>query len=120
MGTSAVARADGPLEAIHLLSLSEADGTAVVRAAGGKLELVSAGELVPGTSARVAQVLPDRLVLADGDDSTGLIRIWLFRGGGDGPRLQRLDREPPPRPSLSEPRPAEPAAADPSDADPGR
>jgi hypothetical protein len=59
------AQSSRSLADLAVLLLAPAGERAVVKDAGGKLHLLSVGDVLPGTRARVLQVLPDRLVVEE-------------------------------------------------------
>lgn len=99
------------LESEHLLSrlaviaLAPLDGRAVVKWPGGRLEVVQQGEPIPGTTAIVVQVLPDRLVVSQTTTSTGEVLAWMYQASPAGgfSRIVYLQRAtaPPERVSTS-------------------
>lgn len=92
--------AEVPLESLSVVALAPVEERAVVKSAHGSLHVVQPGDLLPGTAARVLQVLPDKLVLEAQNASqpeSGKHLVWLYQRppAGDGSRVQRLQRHPP-------------------------
>ncbi len=56
---------NGKLESITVVELRSDRGTAVVKLADGKKEVLKLGDAIPGTHAVVSQILPDKLVIVD-------------------------------------------------------
>lgn len=131
----AFAGASTPAPAVNVtvLAVEPLDGTAVIRL-GEELLVVKEGDEVAaanlpaagGARFRIAEVLPDRLVLEATTDKPGggsrdLRRVWLFKPEkpGGASRVQALETSPPslvpmrqpPRPLSTQPEAALEAAA---------
>jgi hypothetical protein len=75
------------------MAFSPAEGIAVVRYPDRRLRTLRVGDVLGASSARLTQVLPDRLVLQEGSAAGGKQTVWLFRPRQpDAPAmLQRLN-----------------------------
>lgn len=99
------------LEAYTLLSVAPVDGKAVVQLPGGRLQVISVDEVVPGTKTTVSQVLPDRLVLTESVRSNTAEQtderrtVWMFKAQtpGQESRVQVLSRTAPDEPEVLAP-----------------
>ena len=90
------------LEELNVMALGPLDGRAVVKSADGKMQVLKIGDTIPGTQATVKQVLTDRLVVEETIDKDGRTvkqTVWIYKPTKPGgkSRVQRLDREGPPR-----------------------
>ena len=95
-----VSTAETPLERLRIMALAPYEERAVVQTPEGDLHVVQHGDLLPGTAARVLQILPDKLVVEEPTGSTperGKHLTWIYKRPpleGDS-RVQRLRRDPP-------------------------
>jgi hypothetical protein len=94
-------QAEDVLARLTVLALAPLAGQAVVQGPDGSLQLVRLDDQLPGTSATLIQVLPDKLVLEERSPGTGQgpvqRLVWLYKAAQDGgpSRLVRLQREVP-------------------------
>ncbi len=94
-------QAEDALARLTVLALAPVAGQAVVQGPDGSLQLVRLDDQLPGTSATLVQVLPDKLVLEERSPGTGQgpvqRLVWLYKAAQDGgpSRLVRLQREVP-------------------------
>jgi hypothetical protein len=94
---------------LSVLALGPVDGRAVVRSQSGAMRVLSLGDSIDGTQAKLVQVLVDRLVLEDTikskEGDTILEVVWMYKAGTDGrSRVQRLGRIGPAETAASVPR----------------
>ena len=96
-----LAHADTKLEDFALMAMGPLDGRAVVKSADGRMHVLKVGDTLPGTQAKVLQVLADKLVVEDSvgkEDQTKIRQtVWLNKSahpGVPGP-VQRFDTQGP-------------------------
>ena len=72
------------------MALGALDGRAVLKGAGGKLQVVKVGDTIPGTHAVVSQVLADKTPKPQ--------TVWISKATQPGGKsaVQRMDSEAPP------------------------
>jgi len=95
-----------PLEAFTVLALAPLDERAVVRLPGGELLVVEVDDPLPRTTAVVAKVLADRLVVEEEVAGESRRRqVWIFKPEklGARSRVVTLDPTPPPLPPVTKP-----------------
>jgi hypothetical protein len=92
--------AEPALETLTVLALSANDARAVLRWPDGSLHLVQRGEQLPGTTATVVQVLPDKLLLEERITPPGQApvqhQVWLYQVPVAGGAAQSLRFQPEP------------------------
>lgn len=97
------------LESLTVMALGPVDGRAVVKTADGKMQVLKIGDTLPGTKAVVTQVLIDKLVVEDtiGKPGEAPVKqtVWIYKPdkAGAKSRVQRLDREGPPKAAVEKP-----------------
>lgn len=89
------AQAAGNSGPLSVLALGPADGRAVVQY-HGKMHVVHVGDKVPGTRAKVVQVLPGKLVaeqVVGSRKHRRRVTLWIFRASkpGAASRIERLN-----------------------------
>jgi hypothetical protein len=89
------------LEDFSVLILGPMDGRVVLKLPGGKMQVVSNGQILPGTRATVKQILNDRLVVEDVQDGDppSVQTVWLYKAASprEKSRIKRLTRTLPPQ-----------------------
>jgi hypothetical protein len=85
------------LDDLTLVALSETDARAVIRTAEGELQVIKAGERLPGTDMVVKQILHSRLVLEQTVQGPPPAKelVWITLDGKGRSRIQRLHRKSP-------------------------
>jgi hypothetical protein len=76
--------AEPPLSRLAVIALAPLDGQAVVKLPSGTMHLVRQGERIPGTNAKVVQVLPDRLMVSHADPTAGETLAWIYQAPAQG------------------------------------
>lgn len=98
---ASLAHAEGKLEDLAIMALGPLDGRAVVKTLDGKLHVLTVGATMPGTEAKLLQILPDKLVLEDmvGKEGKPKIKqtVWMNKGAKPGVpgTIQRFDTQGP-------------------------
>lgn len=92
--------AETPLEQLRVVALAPLEARAVVQSPDGALHVIGRGDALPGTSATVLQVLPDKLVVEEqtgGIPERGKQLAWLHKRpqAGGSSWVQRLQRQSP-------------------------
>ena len=90
------------LENLTIMAVGPMDGRAVVNGADGKLSVLKLGDTLPGTNAKLTQVLADKLVVEETVGKKGQPPVkqtaWIFKASKPGAktRVQRFDTQGPP------------------------
>src|SRR5688500_2952063 len=74
--------AEMSLENLSVLALAPLEERAVVKSPDGALHVIRHGDPLPGTSAKVLQVLPDKLVVEKRNGSksgSGTHQVWIYK-----------------------------------------
>lgn len=82
------------LSSLKVIALGAMDGRAVVISDDGKMHVLGVGDAVPGSQARVKQVLIDRLVVEEPLNTTPsqTETVWIYKSEGGKSRIQRLNQ----------------------------
>ena len=102
------------LENLTIMAVGPMDGRAVVKGADGKLKVLKLGDTLPGTSAKLTQVLADKLVVEETVGKKGQPpvkqTVWIYKPSKPGAktRVQRFDANGPP-PKIQKIKVAKPA-----------
>jgi len=97
-----LAQAETKLEDLSIMALGPLDGRAVVKTAEGKLQVLKLGDTLPGTQAKLIQVLADKLVVEDTVGKEGQPPVkqtaWILKSAkpADKTMVQRFDSQGPP------------------------
>jgi len=97
-----LAYADSKLEDFSIMAVGPLDGRAVVKSPDGKLQVMKLGDTLPGTQAKLLQVLPDKLVVEDTVGKEGQPAVkqtaWIIKSNkpGEKTQVQRFDSQGPP------------------------
>ena len=90
------------LEDLTIMAVGPMDGRAVVKGADGKLKVLKLGDTLPGTNAKLTQVLADKLVVEETVGKKGQPPVkqtaWIYKPSKPGAktRVQRFDTQGPP------------------------
>ena len=120
VATWAVAGEGRALDRVRVLALSPGESCAVVAGPGGLLKVVRVGDSLPSASARVVEVLADRLVVdllgeagaeGESDNEPERVRAWIFpaKGPGGRSRVRVLSRRQPAAATIGVPLAAKPS-----------
>ena len=97
----ALSQTEDTLGELSVLAIAPLTGQAVVKGSDGRLHRVQRGDKLPGTTATLMQVLPDRLVLEEHVLTPNQMKkkqlAWLFKATWESgnSRLVRLQRNAP-------------------------
>ena len=82
------------LENLTIMAVGPMDGRAVVKAADGKLKVLKLGDTLPGTSAKLTQVLADKLVVEETVGKKGQPpvkqTVWIYKPSKPGAKTRGL------------------------------
>jgi len=98
-----IAIAADKLESVTVMALGPLDGRAVVKLKGGKMKVLGIGDTIPGTRAKLMQILPGHIVVEDivkdSDAKEFKQTVWIYKPTKPGgkSRIQRLDKKGPVR-----------------------